>query len=138
MSKANMEFLQIIKLFFFLVKYVTYVKLCKLRGPSCYDIRVISILLPKDNLLKSFKFEQIWTQIFSFSCIWRKDGKVFGKTTLTFWHIAHMVNLFVLLHMTILHQKMQKTKLCVLRLWWHRIIYLCSNMVLVIARNHKG
>ena len=91
-------------------------KLRKLRGSVCYDINVICVQSSKDDL-KSLKFES-W-HVFSFSYIWKKDGKVFGKNTLTFWHsIAYTVSYF--LHITImtdslsklstfLHKKMQKT-----------------------------
>ena len=66
----------------------------KIQGTSCYDIIVSFISSEKDGLLKFVKFE-FW-HVSSFSCILKKDTKVFGKNALKFWHnIAYKVNGFV-------------------------------------------
>ena len=53
--------------------------------------------LQRDGLLKFVKFE--FHHVSSFSYIWKKNSKVFGKNTVTFWHnFAYMVNSFVFLY----------------------------------------
>ena len=58
------------------------------------------------------------------------------------WSIADMVNLFVFYYTWqtcnyVLHEKMQKTTLCILNYNCTKIIYISSNIALVIARNHE-
>ena len=93
MSVPNMEFFQI-KCLFYWIKFVNYIKLFKIQGTGCYNINVTFISSQKDGLLKYVECE--FRHVFSFSCIWKKDGKVFSKNTVTFWHnIACKVNTFV-------------------------------------------
>ena len=51
--------------------------LFKIQGTGCYNINVIFILSPKDGLPEFAKF----LHVYSFSCIWKKDGEVFGENT---------------------------------------------------------
>ena len=73
---------------FYWVKFVNYIKLFNIQGTVClYHLKKIGLL----KYVKS-KFRHV----FSLSCIWKKDGKVFGKNTTTFWHnIAYKVNAFI-------------------------------------------
>ena len=72
-----------------------HIKLFKIQGTTCYNINVTHISLPKGNLQNFIRFK--FLPGFNFSCIWKKDVKVFGKNTVTFYHnIAYMVNSFVI------------------------------------------
>ena len=51
MSVPNMEFFQIICLFYWL-KFVKYIKLFKIQVTSCYDVNVTFISSPKDGILE--------------------------------------------------------------------------------------
>ena len=106
------------------IKFVKYKKLFKIQGTGCYDTNFTFISTLKDGLQE---FE-LW-HVSRFSCTWKKDSKVFGKNTVTFWHNFGSYGRFVCfsLNMTILtnslwklfkvlDKKMQKATLCVLRL----------------------
>ena len=117
MCMPNLAFLQIIKSFY-RNKFLTYIKLCKLRGPSCHDINVTCIWSPKDDLLKSLRSEFF----FSLFYIWKREGKVFGNKTVTLWHsITYMFSLFVFcytwqLWLIAVHEKKVKDNiLCIVR-----------------------
>ena len=72
-----------------------HIKLFKIQGTTCYNINVTHISLPKGNLQNFIRFK--FLPGLNFSCIWKKDVKVFGKNTVTFYHnIAYMVNSFVI------------------------------------------
>ena len=66
------------KYLFYWIKYGKHIKSLKIKGISCYDINITCISFPKDGLLKFVKFE--FRHVSSFSCIWKKYGKVSGKT----------------------------------------------------------
>ena len=75
------------------MKFVNYSKLLKMHGTGCYNINVIFMSSQKDALLKYVEFG-FW-HTFSFFCIWKYDGKVFGKITGKSWpNFPYMVNAF--------------------------------------------
>ena len=76
-----MEFFQI-NIFILLEKCVKYIKSFKIQGTGYYDINVTFTRSPKDGLLEFIKFE--FRYVYSFSCICKKDSKVFGKNIVTF------------------------------------------------------
>ena len=67
---------------FYWIKFLNYVKLFEIQVTDCYKINVTFISFQKDGLLKFAKSE-FW-HVSSFSCIWKKGGKVFGKNTVKF------------------------------------------------------
>ena len=86
------SFMEIYSLYW--VKFVNYIKLIKTQGTGWYSINDTFMSFQKDGLLKYVKFE--FPHVSSFSCNWKKDGNVFGKNTVTFWHnFAYKVNTFV-------------------------------------------
>ena len=62
---------------FYWIKFVNYVKLFEIQATDCYKINVTFISFTKDGLLKFAKSE--FRHVLSFSCIWKKDGKVSVK-----------------------------------------------------------
>ena len=76
-----MEFFQV-KISVLLDKFVDCIKLFKIEGTGCNNINATFLSSKKDDLLNYVKFE-FW-EVSSFSCISEKDGKVFGKNTVTF------------------------------------------------------
>ena len=56
-----------------------YINFFKIKGSSCYDVKIGS---PKYVTFKYLKLE--FPHVFSFSCVWRKNEKVFGKNTMAF------------------------------------------------------
>ena len=78
---------------FYCIKFVKYAKLFKIQGTGSGDVNVTFISFWEDGPLEFVKFS-FW-HVSSFSCIWRKDDKAFGKNTVLFWrNIAYIVNLF--------------------------------------------
>ena len=134
--------LLLIRKFFFYITFITYIILCKLRDRGFYDITVTCIKYSRDDLLKCLKFE--FRYVFIFFCTWKKDGKVFGKNTVTFWH--NKVNLFVCYYIwqlslilklfQVLHEKTHKATLWVFRLWRHMNSSTSFSMAPWIARSH--
>ena len=64
------------------MKSAKHIKLLKIQGASCYDINDTFLSSQKDDLLKFVKLE--FRHVSSFSCIWKKDGKVTVKNIVTF------------------------------------------------------
>ena len=133
---------------FYWINFVKYIKLFKIQGAGCYDINVTFISSPKDSLLQFVNFE--FRHVSSFSCIWKRDGKVFGKNTMTFWHnFAYMVNFVFVFHYIwklwpITHKVYSKfcTRKCKRQHYLYcdyndiSIIYINSSMVQLRVRNH--
>ena len=132
---------------FYWTKSVKYIKLLKIQGTGCGDINVTFISFPKDGFLEFVKFE--FHQFFSFSCIWRKVGKVFGKKTVTFRHnIALKVNSFVFHYIWQLWPIAYKnysnicTRKCKKQYYVYcdyndmPMIYISSDITLLRVRNH--
>ena len=78
----------------------------KIRDTSCYDINVTCTLCPKDDLLKSLKFEfrvNFWFLL--------RLKKKLVKLSVKMWRsfdIITMINSLLRLFKVLLHEKMQK------------------------------
>ena len=69
------------------IKFVKFVKLLKI----CYGINITYIQSPNKDHLKYLKFK--FQHAYSFSCLWKKDGKFFAKNIVTFWHTKFEVTI---------------------------------------------
>ena len=84
------------KYLFYWIKFVNYIKLFKIQGTGCDNVNV-PFMWSQNNgpLIYFFNLFEFW-HVSSFYFIWEKDGKVFGKNTVKFWHnIIYKVNAFV-------------------------------------------
>ena len=112
-------------------KFVKYIKFFKIQAMSS----------PKNGLLKCIKFE-FW-HVSSFSCIWKKDRKIFAKNTVTFWHnIAYMVNSFVFIIYDNYDYRLQKLFIQSAARYAYcdyndiSMVYINSNIALLRVRYH--
>ena len=141
------HFLFQINIFVYWIKFVKCTKLFKVQGTVCYDINDTFISFIKNGLLEFVEFE--FRYVSSFSCIWRKDGKVFGKSTMTFSHnIAYMVNSFLFHYISVwqlwlttyknyskFYTRKQKKQHCNYN--YVSIVYNNSNVARLRIRNHQ-
>ena len=89
-----MEFFHI-NIFILLDKVCKYIKLLQIQGTGCYNINVVFISSPKNGFLELVRFE--FRHVSIFSCIYKKDCKVFDKNAVKLLHnITYRTNLFAL------------------------------------------